>query len=85
MPDSLQDLLDCAVPDDHVSAYHQKGKIPSLVDGTSSAQSRDAVIHSPEVIEISDSEEPNLPPKPLVRATAQKEGGKRKRAVVPDR
>ena len=62
-PDSLQDLLDCAVPDDRVSACRQKWKIPSFVGsgGTSSAQ-------SPEVIEISDSEESNPPPRPLVHA-----------------
>ena len=75
-PDSLQDLLDCAVPDGYVSACRQKGKTPILVGG-SSAQSRDVVpIQSPEVIEISDSEESNLPPK---------EYRKRKRTAVPDR
>jgi hypothetical protein len=86
-PDSLQDLLDCAVPDDHVSACRQKRKIPSLVSssGTSSAQSTDAMIQSREVIEISDTEESNPLPRPLAHATQMKEGRKRKHAAVPDR
>ena len=82
-PDGLQDLLDCAVPDDHVSACRQKRKIPSLVSssGTSSAQSMDAMIQSREVIEISDTEESN----PLPKSLAHMEGRKRKHAAVPDR
>ena len=81
-PDSLQGLLDCAIPDDHVSACRQKRKIPS---GTPSAPNRDAIIQSPEIIEISDSEESNPPPRPLVHATQMKKGRKRKHVAVPDR
>ena len=86
-PDSLLASLDCAVPDNHVSACCQKRKIPSLAGGKSSAQSRDLTskaalpLQSPEVIEISDSEESNLPPKPLVHSTQMKEDRKCKRAA----
>ena len=81
-PDSLQGLLDCAIPNDHVSACHQKWKIPS---GTPSAPNRDAMIQLPEIIDISDSEESNPPPRPLVHATQMKKGRKRKHVAVPDR